>query len=78
NEKIRKEKTEIKNDHYVYDAGDNQLRIFFREKDEKIWIYKVFNNHDEYEKYLKTVKYSDDIINSQRSKFVMKTLKKEV
>ncbi|MDW7998071.1 MAG: hypothetical protein RMI30_01250, partial [Thermodesulfovibrio sp.] len=78
NEKIRKEKTEIKNDHYVYDAGNNQLRIFYREKDGKIWIYKVFKNHDKYEQYLNSERYSDDIINSQRSKFVMKILKREV
>jgi hypothetical protein len=47
-----KNKTEQKNNHYVYDDGKNQNRIFYFEEDGKIYIYKVFENHDVYEKYL--------------------------
>ncbi|MCX7845571.1 MAG: hypothetical protein N2312_03060, partial [Dictyoglomaceae bacterium] len=46
-----------------YDAGNNQLRIFYRELENKIYIYKVFNKHDEYEKYLKFTPYSDTLLN---------------
>lgn len=49
---LRKEKTEIKNGHFVYDSGDNQLRIFYFENNEKVYIYKIFTNHDDYERYL--------------------------
>lgn len=49
---LRKEKTESKNGHFVYDSGNNQLRIFYFENNEKVYIYKIFTNHDEYERYL--------------------------
>jgi len=49
---IRQNKTEIKNGHYVYDDGDNPHRIFYFEENNKIYIYKTFENHSEYEKYL--------------------------
>ncbi|MCX7942871.1 MAG: putative CRISPR-associated protein, partial [Dictyoglomaceae bacterium] len=58
NKEQRENKTENKNGHFVYDAGNNQLRIFYRELENKIYIYKVFNKHDEYEKYLKFTPYS--------------------
>jgi putative CRISPR-associated protein (TIGR02619 family) len=48
----RKSKTEIKNGHYVYDDGDNPYRIFYFEHEGKIYIYKTFENHKEYENYL--------------------------
>jgi len=48
----RKSKTEIKNGHYVYDDGDNPYRIFYFEHEGKIYIYKTFEKHKEYENYL--------------------------
>jgi putative CRISPR-associated protein (TIGR02619 family) len=52
NNEMRKNKTEIKNGHYVYDDGDNPYRIFYFEHEGKIYIYKTFEKHKEYENYL--------------------------
>lgn len=48
------DKTEYKNGHFVYDDGNNPNRIFYFEENSMIYIYKTFENHDEYEKYLRT------------------------
>lgn len=64
----RSYKTEIKNGHYVYDAGNNQLRIFYREQDNKIFVYKIFNNHDEYERYLQRNPYNENILTNKNFK----------
>jgi len=74
NKQIRKSKTEKKNEHLVYDAGDNSLRLFYREKENNIYIYKAFNNHDEYIRYLEKTPYSEDLLNQS---FILKRIKKE-
>jgi len=48
------DKTEQKNNHYVYDDGNNPYRIFYFENDGVMYIYKTFENHDKYEKYIDT------------------------
>ena len=58
-EKIRTGKTEKKNGHYVYDDGNNQRRVFYREIDGKIYVYKVFNNKGKYERFLNNNPYED-------------------
>ena len=45
-------KTEIKNGHYVYDDGNNPYRIFYFKEGSNFYIYKVFEDHDKYEKFL--------------------------
>ena len=50
--KQRDSQSEQKNHHLVFDDGKNQNRIFYFEENGKIYIYKVFTNHDEYERYL--------------------------
>jgi putative CRISPR-associated protein (TIGR02619 family) len=45
-------KSEIKNGHYVYDDGNNTYRIFYFIDGKDFYIYKTFENHDKYEKYL--------------------------
>lgn len=62
NKKQRDAKTEEKNGHKVYDAGNNQFRIFYREIDGKIYVYKAFNNHDNYDAYLKSTPFREDIV----------------
>jgi len=52
NPQIRGSKTQIKNNHYVYDDGNNPYRIFYFEEKDVIYVYKVFVNHDDYSKYL--------------------------
>lgn len=76
NKEQRKNKTEEKNGHFVYDAGNNQLRIFYREIKNKIYIYKVFTNHDEYERYLNSTPFNENILNYQ--KFERYEIEKEV
>lgn len=51
---LRKEKTEIKGPHFVFDDGDNPNRIFYHEHDEKIYIYRTFQNEEAAKKYIKT------------------------
>lgn len=63
---IRESKTEIKNGHHVYDDGNNQLRVFYREKDGMIYVYEVFNNHDKYESYLKQP-FREELLNQEFS-----------
>lgn len=58
----RQNKTESKNGHLVYDAGNNQLRIFYREKEGEICVYKCFNNHDEYERYLNSTPFNETLL----------------
>lgn len=45
-------KTEPKNGHYVYDDGNNPYRIFYFKNGDDFYIYKTFEDHDKYEKYL--------------------------
>jgi len=63
NNEIRKNKTEIKNGHYVYDDGNNPYRIFYFEHEGKIYIYKTFEKHKEYEAYLTQTKINDTFRN---------------
>lgn len=53
NEQIRQSKTKEKNGHIQYDDGDNPFRIFYFEEQEKVYIYKTFENHDKAERFLK-------------------------
>jgi len=45
-------KTETKGEHKVYDDGKNQNRIFYFKDNDNFYIYKTFQNHDIYEKYI--------------------------
>ncbi len=45
-------KTERKGEHLVYDDGNNPNRIFYFIDDEEFYIYKTFQHHDDYEKYI--------------------------
>ncbi len=72
---IREEKTQIKNEHYVYDDGNNSLRVFYREVNGILYVYKVFNDHDKYELYLKQQPFKKEILNQE---FFEKRIKKEV
>jgi len=55
-----KNKTEIKNSHYVYDDGNNPYRIFYFEENGSIYIYKTFEDHDKYEKYINSIFFDKD------------------
>lgn len=67
NEGIRASKTEIKgkekSQHYVYDDGDNNYRIFYFEKNNDLFIYEIFDDEEKQVDYLnkqvKSVEYHD-------------------
>ena len=49
---IVESKTETKGNHKVYDDGNNPNRIFYFKDNGIFYIYKTFQNHDIYEKYI--------------------------
>jgi putative CRISPR-associated protein (TIGR02619 family) len=65
---MRKNKTEQKNNHFVYDDGNNQYRIFYFENSRKIYIYKTFEDHNEYEKYLRGTPFNENLKNNITNK----------
>ena len=75
-EEIREGKTEYKNGHRVYDDGDNPIRIFYLIEDNTIKIYNIFDNHEEYERYLNNNPYREEDVESQ--KYELEIIKKEV
>lgn len=74
--KKRESKTENKNGHLVYDAGDNPFRIFYRIKNGKIYVYKVFDNHDVYENFLRN-QYDERFVSGDNFR-LYKVLREEV
>ncbi len=54
-------KTEMKNVHRVYDDGNNPNRIFYFEENNSIYIYKVCEEHDKYERYLNSIEFCNNI-----------------
>jgi hypothetical protein len=54
------DKTEQKNNHFVYDDGNNPNRIFYFSENGHFYIYKTFENHDKYEKYLNSKEMSKE------------------
>ena len=75
-EEIRESKTEYKNGYRVYDDGDNHIRIFYLIEDNTIKIYNIFDNHEEYERYLNNNPYRKEDVESQ--KYELEIIKKEV
>jgi len=78
NDEIRKSKTEIKNGHYVYDDGNNPYRIFYFEHEGKIYIYKTFENHKEYENYFNQMKFDESFRKQIIEKSKIYKIRKEV
>ena len=72
-----KSKTELKNNHNVYDDGNNPYRIFYIERDNNIYIYKTFEEHNEYEKYLNNVQLSNNFKNDYIRNAKLRKISKE-
>lgn len=49
-----KNKTEKKQDHLVYDDGNNNNRIYYFEDSDKIFIYKTFESEEKAKAYIST------------------------
>lgn len=47
-------KLEKKGDHYVFDDGNNQNRIYYFSEDDDLYIYKVFQDEEAAQKYIQT------------------------
>jgi len=70
NIEIRKNKTEIKNGHMVFDDGNNQRRIFYIVKNNQIYIYKIFGrDKEEYFRFLETP-FSSKLLESFNFKLI--------
>ena len=60
----RENKVEPKLSHKtVYDDGNNSIRIFFFEEEEKIYVYKTFGkgDYDDYDRYWRKTQFSEKI-----------------
>jgi putative CRISPR-associated protein (TIGR02619 family) len=58
-------KTERKGDHYVFDDGNNNNRIFYFLDSNKMYIYKTFQNEEKAKEYI-----SEPFQESHRNKFI--------
>lgn len=68
-EGIRKIKTQKKSQHRVYDDGKNDNRVFYFEKDNKLYIYKTFDDHDKYKRFLDSHNLNEkDVMNTSTSR----------
>lgn len=54
NVEIRSNKTEKKQDHYVFDDGNNNNRIYYFEKQGRVYVYKTFQNEEQAKAYINT------------------------
>ena len=54
NDDIRENKTEIKQDHYVFDDGNNNNRIYYFESEGDLYIYKTFESEEKAKAYIST------------------------
>ena len=61
--KIRDNKSKMKGSHKVYDDGNNPFRIFYIQRESNIYIYKCFENHDNYERYLNSSQPPENLNN---------------
>jgi len=52
NSEIRSNKTELKQDHYVFDDGNNDNRIYYFEDNGNLFIYKTFENEEKAKEYI--------------------------
>ena len=54
NTEIRSKKTERKQDHYVFDDGNNNNRIYYFEDQGRVYVYKTFQNEEKAKAYINT------------------------
>lgn len=68
NKQIRENKTEDKNGHCVYDDGDNPNRIYYFEKEGKIYIYKTFEDEEAAKAYIKKPVDKEQVIKKSKKR----------
>lgn len=69
NPEIRKSKTEQKKDHFVFDDGNNNNRIYYFEQNGKMYVYCTFENEEKAKAYInKPFTEKDRIEFAQKSK----------
>jgi len=62
NHNARNNKTERKKKHLVFDDGDNNNRIYFFQSEQKIYIYKTFENEERARDFIVSDLRKDNII----------------
>ena len=68
NEEMRKNKTEQKKSHYVYDDGNNPNRIYYFEDKALIYIYKTFEDEEKAKKYIDNTIDKNNIIKDSKKR----------
>lgn len=69
---LRNNKTEMKQDHYVYDDGKNNNRIYYFEENDSIYIYKTFENEEKAKQYINNKIDKQEIINESTARSIEK------
>lgn len=76
NTEIRSNKTEKKQDHYVFDDGNNNNRIYYFEDQGRVFVYKTFQNEEKAKAYISTpfddVKRADFVRDSKPFRILIK------
>lgn len=63
---LRDSKTEIKGNHYVYDDGDNDNRIYYFEENGNCYIYKTFQSEEAASRFINQTIDKDKIIQESK------------
>lgn len=63
---LRESKTEKKQEHYVFDDGNNNNRIYYFKTGNKIYIYKTFENEEEAKLFINEKFDNKSIIESSK------------
>lgn len=66
NDDARKNKTEIKQKHLVFDDGNNNNRIYFFQSEQKVYIYKTFENEEKARDFINSDLKVENIILASR------------
>ena len=66
NKEARENKTEQKQEHYVFDDGNNNNRIYYFAIDDKIYIYKTFENEEKAKEFINSKIDKDEMITNSK------------
>jgi hypothetical protein len=78
----RDSKTEIKTQgrgkHRVYDDGNNPNRIYYFERDDKVYIYKIFENEETAKAYIAEPLNEENVIGKSQIQKIRKQVRSDV
>jgi len=73
NSEIRSNKTEKKQDHYVFDDGNNDNRLYYFEDNGSIFVYRTFESEEKAKAYINT-----PFKETQRTEFIKQSIPKRI